>query len=89
MSEKTAKLNRKRPKYTIVIEALHDGSINVNGFPTQWSVATAILNTAMGVVNNHFIQNAREGKVDDNLCIVESPILLPDKKKIIMPGSMH
>ena len=55
MSEKTAKLSRKRPKYTIVIEAMQDGSINVNGFPTQWSVATAILNTAMGVVNNHFI----------------------------------
>jgi len=65
------------------------GGINVNGFPTQWSIATAILNSAMGVINGHFIQKAREGKLDDSLCIIESPILLPDKKKIIVPGSMH
>ena len=89
MSEKTAKLNRKKPKWRIIIEAMPDGSVNVNGFPTQWSVATAILNTAAGIINNYFIQNAREGKVDDNLCIIESPILLPDKKKIILPGGMH
>ena len=92
MSEKTAKLNRKeaeKPRWVIVIEAMPSGGINVNGFPTQWSIATAILNSAMGVINGHFIQKAREGKLDDSLCIIESPILLPDKKKIIVPGSMH
>ena len=90
MSQKTAKLERKeaaKPKITITIKAMADGTINVEGFPTTWALAENILNTAATVVNNHFIQKAREGKLDDKLSIIESTnILLPDKKSIIMPG---
>ena len=96
MSEKTAKLNRKeaeKPNYIIISKVFINDKgrirVDVTGFPNQWNDAKLVMDTALSTVANHFIKYAMAGNLTDGLELIEPVILLPDKKKIILPGSMH
>ena len=92
MSEKTAKLNRKeaeKPICTVTISIMSSGRVNVNGFPKKWDEAKGVLDAGMSVISRWFINHAREGNLDNDLRLIESNIILPDAKKIIVPGSMN
>jgi len=71
----------------IVINYLTDGPIvhmDVNGFPVNHKLATALLNQAQLVINNYFIDLAKEGKLDENNCKIGAGLLIPDKR-IVLP----
>jgi len=96
MSEKQAKLNRKedeKPNYIIVSKVFISDKgrvrVDVTGFPNQWNDAKLVMDAALGTVANHFIKYARAGNLTDRLELIEPSIILPDEKKIIVPGNMH
>ena len=92
MSGKRAKLNRKeaeKPICEVTITIMSSGRVNVNGFPKKWDEAKGVLDAGMSVMSRWFINHAKDGNLDDDLRLIESSIILPDEKKIIMPGSVH
>jgi len=92
MSGKRAKLNRKedeKPILTVTIEVFKN-RVGVNGFPRKWADAKSVMDAAMDTITQHFILNAMNGNLDSNMTLPKrSDILLPDAKKIIVPGSVH
>ena len=85
MSNKNKKQKKvlPAPLMQVRVNLLSDGSINVMGFPNDHTAASEILEKAMRVVNQYFIELAKKGQLDDFNCKKEG-ILVPDKR-IIMP----
>jgi hypothetical protein len=111
MSQKRAKLNRKEqrtsqfplgPQGQKVVNAIHvlyydDKSVNVLSIPKKYGLAMAIMEAALRVVSNQYVEAAMNDQLEirgipPNIDYwvkgsdKESNILVPDKK-IIVPGS--
>jgi len=104
VSEKTAKQARRNnfqfppgPNGQKVIRTVHvlhydDGSINVLGVPKKLSLAQAIMEAALRVVNTMFVEAAMNDKLEItgippniDYQVVTSNIIVPEKN-IIMPS---
>ena len=72
------------PVMQIRINLLSNGDINVQGFPNDHTAASEIFEKALRVVNQYFIELAKQGQLDE-LNRKKDGILIPDKR-IVMPG---
>jgi len=80
MSEKKAKEQRKlnnSPTLTIKIEVYPDNRVEVGGFPMNYYHAVDIMQAGIKRISSYFIVMAREGKVDDKLCLAQDLIIKP------------
>ena len=63
----------------IEITLMDNGSLSVTGFPMHLDTAMRIMGQAMAAVAKHFIQGAKDGKLDaDNN--FDSNVLIPLRK---------
>lgn len=68
------------PIVQIRITLMSDGALNVNGFPTKLETALAIMQDAIAAIVKHFVDGAKEGKLDETNTFEQSRILTPDNK---------
>lgn len=92
MSKKNAKepqgVKGVVPIGAVKIIIMSDGSVNVNGFPTDLHVALAWMNTATRAVINFFIDKAKRGELDSNGKVEEKKILTRDKNLVGPDGKI-
>ena len=72
------------PVMQMKITALSDGTIAVNGIPHNPNTALQLIAGATGAITNFFMNKAKEGKLDDKNNLIESKIISPSDKKIIL-----
>lgn len=65
------------PVVQIKITLMSDGAMNVNGFPTELEIALAIMQDAIAAIVKHFVEEAKEGKLDHDNSFMEDKILTP------------
>ena len=68
------------PIVQIRITLMSDGAMNVNGFPTGLNAALAIMQDATAAIVKHFVEGAKEGKLDETNSFEQGRILTPDNK---------
>ena len=71
---------------SININCMSDQTISVSGFPPNLFQSLDILATAQKAILSHFLNQSKEGKLDDNLSIITSPIITQDKKLVDQTG---
>ena len=71
---------------SISINCMSDKTISVSGFPSNLFQSLDILATAQKAVLAHFLNQSKEGKLDNNLSIITSPIITQDKKLVDQTG---
>ena len=97
MSEKKAKEARREAKeaivptsFTITIDVIQAGGVfmvkEVKGFPSNFVLATQLMQKALETVVNHFAMAHHQGKLDKNLNIEESKIIIPT---LVPPASLN
>jgi hypothetical protein len=84
MSEKQTKIKRRLPVAQIIINVMQDGSMNVGGFPSGLDDAITILDNARRIITYHFIDAAKNGKLNDRNVIEKSSIITPKNNIIKM-----
>lgn len=75
-----------QPVLSISINCMSDNSISVSGFPSNLCQALDILATAQKAVLSHFLNQSKEGNLDNNLTIIPSPIITRDSKLVVPNG---
>ena len=68
-----------QPVAQIRITIMNNGSVNVNGFPTDLREARHWLFMAEEAVMNYFINKAKVGELDENNRLIEKKIITKDK----------
>ena len=84
MNGRKAKELRRTPIMKVEIHVMRDGRVEVMGFPSNFNDAMQIMKAGLHRVANHFIQMAKDGKLDDKLTIEQSKIVTPNKS-IVLP----
>lgn len=72
-----------QPVVQIRITLLNNGSLNVNGFPIGLDSALQIMQDAHTAIVKHFVQGAKDGKLDDTNIFIQNKIITPGNKVII------
>lgn len=82
-------MNNQELSMQVVIAITNDGRLSVNGFPKNLQHAQQIIHGANDAINNYFIMQAKDGKLDDKGNVIESKII-PVKQPIIrMDAKQH
>ena len=79
----SAKSAHPQPVLQAKITAMSDGSVSVNGFPSNLSTALHLITAAHNAVINHFINQAKAGNLDDNNTIIPPKIITSQKPVLI------
>jgi len=68
------------PVYSITISIMSDNQVMVKGFPKSLDLCTGILDQGKKAIIDHFIEAAKDGKLNDQNVIDGGKILVPDKR---------
>ena len=84
MSQKRAKQERKNNQVAFVstITVLKNGNVAVEGIPTNIAQAHKLVSDFNAAINGYFINEAREGRIDDNGTLIQTKIQTPTPKDI-------
>ena len=78
-SNKKFKKSPPVPLFAVRINVFNDGSINVMGFPTRLDAALQVMDMAKNTMVKHFIQQAKENRLNDQNVIDGGNIIVPKK----------
>jgi hypothetical protein len=87
MSQKKAKEARKQAAiptavHQITISLMNNGTVNVSGFPMSYPVALQMMLDGQRAIVGWFMKAAKEGRMNDQMVVDGSNILVPDKKLV-------
>ena len=85
---KNAKEQQPVPIGAMKVIVMSDGSVNVDGFPTDLHVAISWMDSATRAVINYFIDKAKRGKLDSNNRVEQKKILTKDKRLVGADGKV-
>ena len=68
------------PVWVIQIILYSDGIVRPKGFPNEHEAASELMEKGLRAMHKHFIQKAKEGKLNDLNQETEGRILVPDKR---------